>query len=412
MDYKKIVLNRLLDKYERSKAYLDGCSVRRIMLKLCSGDMPEYNLEDTPVRELVNSMIQDLAEDGIVKFEWMRFERGNIIDRVWLCLDKTEHAYREAGRVPKKGKADLVLKRIREALPGITQPWIEDFFKEALDFIDAKKSITPYLPGDTGTALAVLKALMAIDSLDGEECPERVFSIKCFGDSKYFERYVKKRVAGIIRQYLVKEGDFIERPADDEMLAQVGIVKAFEQVEFCGNVSGRLYGKPVDFSTFRHGIAINSRTVKDLEVTGIGEVKKVLFIENRTNYMKYVSTDKAGDQLVIFHGGFYSPAKGVFFQKVYEAGQRAGAEFYHWGDIDIGGFRMFKRLKENIIPGLKPYLMDRKAFMSKEKYWLPFNKKYQKALERMLDDKGYSEFHKVIETMLQVRARLEQEAFL
>jgi len=412
MDFKKIVLNRLLDKYERSRAYLEGESARRIMLKLCSGDMPEYNLEDTSIRELVNSTVQGLAEDGIVKFEWMKFERGNIIDRVWLCLDKTYDAYREAGRVPKKEKADLVLDGIREFLPSITQPWIENFLKEAFDGIDAKKSITPYLPGNTDTALAVLKALLAIDHLDGEECPERVFSIKVFGDSKYFERYVKKRIAGIIRQYLVKERDFIERPADDEMLAQVGIVKAFEQVEFCGDISGRLYGKPVDFSTFRHGIAINSRTVKNLEVTGIGQVKEVLFIENRTNYMEYVSKDKARDQLVIFHGGFYSPIKGEFFTKVYGAGQRTGAEFYHWGDIDIGGFRMFKRLKENIIPGLKPYLMDKKSFISKERYWLTFNKRYQKALERMLYDRGYLEFHGVIETMLKARARLEQEAFL
>jgi hypothetical protein len=30
----------------------------------------------------------------------------------------------------------------------------------------------------------------------------------------------------------------------------------------------------------------------------------------------------------------------------------------------------------------------------------------------MLNDKGYSEFHDVIETMLRAGARLEQEAFL
>ena len=143
------------------------------------------------------------------------------------------------------------------------------------------------------------------------------------------------------------EKDLIERPSDDEMLAQVGIVKAFEQVEFCGGISGRLYGKPVDFSLFRHGIVLNSYTVKDLEVEGIGGVDRVLFIENKTNYMDYISKGKGRDELVIFHGGFYSPVKGEFFAKVHAAGQRAGAKFYHWGDIDIGGFRMFKRLKEH-----------------------------------------------------------------
>lgn len=412
MNYKKIILNRLLDKYERSRAYLDGGTTRRIMLRLCSGDMPEYNLEDTSVRELVNSTVQALADGGIVKFEWMKFERGNIMDKVWLCVERVEDAYRAAGRVPKKEKADRVLDGIRASLPGITQPWIESFLKEAVEGIDAKKSIAPYLPADTDTALAVLKALGAIDGMDGEECPERVFSIKVFGDSKYFERNVKKRIAGIIREYLVAEKGLIERPSDDEMLAQVGIVKAFEQVEFCGDISGRLYGKLVNFSHFCHGTVLNSRTVKNLEVDSIGRVNRVLFIENKTNYMDYISKGKGRDELVIFHGGLYSPVKGEFFAKVYDAGQRSGAKFYHWGDIDIGGFRMFKRLKENIIPRLRPYLMDKEAFMSRKKYWLPFDGKYQKALESMLYDKGYLEFHDVIETMLRVGARLEQEAFL
>lgn len=412
MDFKKYILNSLLDKYERSRAYLDGESTKRIMLRLCSGDMPEYNLEDTRVRELVNSTVQGLADSGIVDFEWMKFERDNIIDRAWLCLDRVSDAYQEAGRVPKKDKADLVLKTIREYLPHIKQPWIENFLKSAEDGIDNKKSITPYFPGDTDTALAMLDALKAIDHLEGEECPERVFSIKCFGSSKYFERHIKKRLARIIRQYLMDEKDSIEVPADDEMLAQVGIVKVFEQVEFCGDVLGRLYGKPADFSVFRHGIAINSRTAKDLEITGIDRVERILFIENKTNYMEYVLKEKKNNELVIFHGGFYSPVKGEFFNKVYEAGKKSGMQFYHWGDIDIGGFRMFKRLKENIIPELKPHLMDKKAFMSKENYWLSFNKKYKIALEKMLCDKGYSQFHDVIKKMLEVGARLEQEAFL
>jgi hypothetical protein len=56
--------------------------------------------------------------------------------------------------------------------------------------------------------------------------------------------------------------------------------------------------------------------------------------------------------------------------------------------------------------------MDKEAFLSKKNYWLPFGGKYQKALESLLYDKGYLEFHDVIETMLRAGARLEQEAFL
>jgi len=118
------------------------------------------------------------------------------------------------------------------------------------------------------------------------------------------------------------------------------------------------------------------------------------------------------DELVIFHGGFYSPVREIFFKKVYEAGYKTGVEFYHWGDIDIGGFRMFSRLKTNIIPCLKPLLMDRNAFLSKREYWMAFDEKYGSVLKEMLKNAGFLEFHDVIEVMLEERSRLEQEAFL
>ena len=44
--------------------------------------------------------------------------------------------------------------------------------------------------------------------------------------------------------------------------------------------------------------------------------------------------------------------------------------------------------------------MDKEAFFVKEELLAALWRKYQKALESMLCDKGYSEFHDVIETML------------
>jgi hypothetical protein len=121
---------------------------------------------------------------------------------------------------------------------------------------------------------------------------------------------------------------------------------------------------------------------------------------------------RAENELVIFHGGFYSPVKGMFFQKIYEIGKRDGVSFYHWGDIDVGGFRMFNRLKTNIIPGLQSYLMDKPAFLSKKQYWLPFDEKYGSILEGMLEKDEFAEFWEVIGAMLTFKSKLEQEAFL
>jgi hypothetical protein len=202
------------------------------------------------------------------------------------------------------------------------------------------------------------------------------------------------------------------------VLAQIGIVKAPETIDFAGPLTAKLSGKTVDFSLFHHGIAINSYTVSELGTIDLNAVQKVLFIENKANYIDYLTKKRQENELVIFHGGFYSPAKGLFFQKIYEAAQinqappKERVQFFHWGDIDLGGFRMFHRLKSNIIPELKPLLMNKEALLAKKDYWLSLDKKYRGELEKLFAQDDYALFYEVIEEMLKNNCRVEQEAFL
>jgi len=411
MDYKKIILNKLLDKFEKSKAYPDGGSTRRILLKFSSREFPEYDIEKPEMRELINSIVQELGDRGLVGFEWLKFERGNIVAQVWLNPDQIAPAYREAGRQPKSDRAFLILEMARDLKESVSLPWLQRYLEDTVANLEKSKSAPPYLPDDPADSEAVLKALWAINDQDNEECLERVFSLRCFGDSKFFTRRARKRVIGIIRNYLPRDWEG-ETPSDDEILAQVGIVRSPEQIEFCGGMEGKLTGGRVDFSVFRRGIAINSDTVKEIEIISLKAARKVLFIENKANYIDYILKKKAENELVIFHGGFYSPVKGLFFKKVYEAGRQAGVRFYHWGDLDVGGFRIFSRLKTNLIPELQPLLMDEAAFLSKSRYWISFDEKYGAVLEGMLARDEFSEFAAVIAAMLKVRSKLEQEAFL
>ena len=43
-----------------------------------------------------------------------------------------------------------------------------------------------------------------------------------------------------------------------------------------------------------------------MEITGLNSVNRVLFIENKANYLDYISRNKKLDELVLYHGGFYS----------------------------------------------------------------------------------------------------------
>lgn len=411
MEYKKLVLDRLLDRYEKSKSFNNENSRRRIMLKMTRGDMPEYDIEKPLVRETFNSVIKDLADNGLVGFEWARYEEGNIIEKVWLNVSRVEDCYAEIGRKAKRAVLDSLLERITDLKGKTEDSWILSFLADAEKAIKEKSSTAGLLPVDEEQAMAVLKALDYLRTLDGGQCLERVFSFRCFNDSKYFEKKVKKRLAGIIRRYYLNH-DLPEEISDDDILAQVGILQSPEQVDFKGGIVCKLGGKEIDFSPFIYGVSLNADTVRNLTITGMGSVRKILFIENKANYIHMLNENSDETLMIVFHSGFYSPVKGVFFKKLYEAAHPYGIEFFHWGDIDLGGFMIFRRLKSSIIPSLKPYLMDREAFERRIKYGKKFDSKYAEKLKMLLENENYSEFKEVIRLMLEKNMKLEQEAFL
>lgn len=87
--------------------------------------------------------------------------------------------------------------------------------------------------------------------------------------------------------------------------------------------------------------------------------------------------------------------------------------YFHWSDIDLGGFRIFARLKQNIVPELKPYRMDIETLRSHRDRALPLcGESYRRKLEALLGDPEYRIFHSLIEEMLRSGLRLEQEQLL
>ncbi len=141
----------------------------------------------------------------------------------------------------------------------------------------------------------------------------------------------------------------------------------------------------------------------------IKNASKIIFIENKANYIDYIQNKKSNDEFVVYHGGMYGPIKGQFFKYLYESAK--SKKFFHWSDIDIGGFRIFVRLKK-IIPSIQPYKMDTESFYSKQSYWKEMNEEYKGKLLEMRRQNKYSCFYDIIDEMLKNNSKLEQEAFI
>jgi len=398
MSIKKEILNQLLDKYENSAHFKEEAKVnRRIMIDLKA---PLYNIESPTQKQAVHMVLEELTKKQLVKVLWL--ERNHIAKRVQLNLDNVELAYKEISRQNKK----TTLQSVRElCVAQENDPdWLKEFLEYVTDFIDTRHKVPAIMPQEKKEQQNLLTALRAIAQLDGEEVLERVFSKRNLKDSKYFENHLRAKTASILSQFKLKTKDL----STDEVLQEAGLFRSSDELLFTGPIAIEVNNKIIDFTPLKYGAAIGARTVKELDIADL-KADTVITIENKASYREYCSQmdDKT---LAIYLAGFPGPMKKLFMRKLYEYAQKycPGTRFLHWGDIDLGGFRIFRSLKD-VVPTLEPHLMDVETLLKHREQCQKLSKGYDKLLKGILGDKGFAEFHELVGVMLQESIRLEQE---
>lgn len=408
MDYKVQILNKLLDKYEGSGHYKGGIKQnRRIALKFDKKNFPVYDIENTDVKENIHYAVKTLHQEDLIDVRWMPFEEGNILDRVFLNIENIDKAYVYSGRIPKSHKVSEALEKLQGLKEKTAYSWIASFLGSQIDEMESKKDFTRYMPKDDYIFQMLLDSLWGIYDKGEEEMLERVFSRKYLNGSKKFEKYVKSRLSTIVRDFWPG----VRNIDDDEVLQNIGILKNTEELLFKGKLKINLNGNVIDFTPFVYGASLNSPMIKSLEICG-ASCSSVITIENKANYLEYIKTSSP-DEFVMYLGGFYSPVKREFLEKLYKyiLKRDIKVDFFHWGDIDLGGFNIFMQLK-GIIEPLRPMNMDVSTLLKYEVFADSFDDAYGMKLQKLLQLSEYSMFYEVIKTMLKLGIKLEQEALL
>lgn len=409
MDYKKIILNKLLDKYEKSKSYVKSTN-RRIMVKV--EEIKEYDLENYEQKLLFHETLKELKLKKIVDFNYLKYEEGNILDKIWLEKENIVNAYIEAQRENPKENYVVILERLESE--NFKQEWLRNFCEHIKNYMLENQKECQLL--SFGQFEDILKALEEIDKMqsinNAGTILKRIFSINCYNDSKYFEKNIEKNIIGIVKKFYFEENGDIELK-DDDILKEVGIIKYPEIIEFCGNMRCTVKGKIIEFSDTTEGSYINGNAILNLENVELIAVDKIIWIENKANYIDYI-LNKKPNEFVIYHGGFYSPIKGNFFKKIYEASTKLlnHITYLHWSDIDIGGFEIFTRLKDNVAREVEPYKMDNDTLVKYKYKWSYFNEKYKDRLYKLRNCEKYCMFFDVIDTMIEHNCKLEQESII
>lgn len=232
----------------------------------------------------------------------------------------------------------------------------------------------------------------------------RQFSSEVLHDSKMFEKKYQNKVVTVLEKYspLSEEG-----MTADDILRVHGIKTYSQTLEWKGTLVYRIgSGNPIDSSVNLFGTVINAQTLEQAVPIAVPGIRHIILVENKANYE---SMDFREDTLYIYCHGFFSPKELKFLGALTEI-TGGNTEYLHWGDMDLGGIRIFLYNQRKLFPGLKPYRMDASAYETAiaQGAGIPMKKEKKEKLQRL--DAG--DLDGLKECILETGMEIEQEALL
>lgn len=420
--YERYVASELLLRYERSKAYRDGTSSRKVAIRVDQLNDIEDDLDDPAEKNAFREDVGKLKDAGIVDYSYDS-DDANEIDRIWLIIDEQsiKMAYRRAGRRPKKDKIKDLLRFIDTACAAmLPDSRYLKFLKDQKEQIEEKMDYTRYFSEDMKQNAGLLRFLLFLDSNEEEksEQMERVLSARLFNDSRYFENEIRSQAIAIL--YQIKkdyEGGLMGRKnmalttdEGEQLLAEKGIVRFPELFEFCGNITVMFEdNKSADFSALTYGACINASMAERVVSVTFRGVKSLIFIESKAVYEAYILGKRKTKELVIYHGDFVSPAKRNWFACIAKEAVRNELPVSFRGNIDAGGFRAFVMLKK-FCPDIEPIEMGVKTLQMYSQYTSELEEgRETERLKVLMEDDTYIPFRAVMLYMLEKKVYLEQD---
>ncbi len=407
--FQRQLLTLLVNKYEASKSFASGEAPRqkpRIVLKNGPFQADYEDEMDFRKKEWMHDVIARLSDEGIVSYKWEKYQEGRVLAGVYLEPDHIASAYEWAGIMPR----ELKMERLRNILlPLVDHPWawVADWAAGLVQSLMARKSSGLDLDDRTGYELLV-QVLSALPGLD-DEMPKRVLSQRLFQDTKVFERQVARRLV-----HLIQTCSGAEFESDTDALASVGIADHPSSVF----VSGRMlcsFGNEdsVPLGVFQGGVGLSRETVRNLEVTDL-LAERVVLIENLTSWHQWVSERRTADEIVIYTGGYPNRTVQQLLKKFgdYMMRQNVKLPVCHWGDMDLGGIRIYEFIRIHYFPALRPLWMDEQSYLRYAEFGLEISSSYESKIRDMLGDERFARWHGLLGLMLKHGKRIEQESMV
>ena len=387
------IVNKLLSKFENSKAFSEGSQSRRkVELKLSE---PFFDGLRNGSRDL------DVALESLEREDFCEIRyQDDYLERIILKTDTVsiEKAYIFTKRSNPKNRLKELNAFFFE-LSSSPYSLIRDFSAHCLELLSkGKPNGVENAYGNIEELRFVVLCIEKILELD-RDVPERVFASHILGDSKRFVCY-RNKVAKILRDF--SDMSFDE---DDDPIAFYGVIKNKTYAFVKGEGIFRFGKQTINLAEYGYELALSDEMIEQMEIDSI-PAKKLFTVENLTSFIQFSHPDS----VVIYLGGFHNSVRRNLITKIFNAAQ--GIDCYHYGDIDAGGFYILNHLREKTGILFKPYMMDVTTLLEFIDRAKEITKMDELRLQKMQKDPRFVEFSPVIQAILENGKKLEQEAEL
>ena len=418
MEKKYNLLDMILQKHEEhSSDWEKDHPVGSRNMKIQQSDYDTYGRSDL-LKEA-----RELEEQKLIKVKWMGGRSD--MEYVQYRLEQMPRIYEMAGRIPKlqrvRSEQAADLKLVETYAAEAESSWLKDYYGELSDQIHRGKS----LKNLEKHGELLFQCLNALEKLT-EPTFIRIFSSYALTDaktrgSKVFKDQLQSRVICIAKKYHPMVEDTMN---DRQVLEQLYLTDYSQELAVKGDLKlEQPDHQVVDLGKMPGGVILTTETLKSSKICGKQEIKKVITVENKANFA-YMPYEKG--TLILFSHGFFSPLEREFLQKLEEVLERGeqdmvqssglakieecavGVEYYHTGDLDYGGVRIFKHIREHVFPKLQPLFMDAEQF---DRY-LEYGSDIEKSSWEKLKDMEEPLLQPLIDRILTTKKVIEQEVFL
>lgn len=398
VQYDRKVLNCLLDTYENS-LLSTGENKRTIQIeyRFTRTSIPVYFDESSSEYENIHISLKELESKNLIRIIWKDNKQDYLIQKVRLMTDHIDEAYQYVGRKPKRGLEEENIALLQKYLD-VEAPITVEFVEYLLERLQNHQSVKEYIALDNMKETEKFLRACVLVEQNKKPCYIREFSISHFQDSKYFER-IESRIAKVFRQF---SGEFMEM-ATLELLAEYGIYRTPNYVYFKGNAKIAIGEEIVDLSLLKQGIGISGEDLAGIRFSDLDSIKKVITIENLTSFFRY----REEDSLLIYLGGYHNRIRRTLLKMVYET--IPDAKYYHFGDIDAGGFAILLDLRKKTGLPFMSYHMDLDTLKQYRQYGKCLTETDRKRLAQISKEE---EFREIIGFMLEENIKLEQECIM